>query len=727
MISTLELTDSARATMPATDKGTREAAPAPVLFFTIPSADADIFASLNERAQRDVKRRLKAMRLIHGYAQAKSVNYGCRTVAAMFHGERGWAAQTLNAIYCEFRDSGGDWKSLIDAAIAGPKWQNRTTPAGLADAFLDFLASEWALNQRDKFKAIHARLLTRLDLWRGGDESQAIPGYDEPPEVNFFNGLPDGWHYSNLLQAVKPRLSKFARTLIQRGPKAASQLGPKIISTRLGTEPGQIYVVDDGWNDFKLLAFGQTARLLSLHTLDLAAGCNILRGHKPALKDEKQTEERLREREMVWLAVTVLTKIGYHPRGLKFICEKATATFREREEQILADHCPEIVIERGPRGGGPGIAALFTGPGGGNPRWKAPLESWHNLLRNRTAGLLDFPGQTGSYSSGLPMPEGLPGLEKDTLALVKAARALPADRAELLRLGLLKLDEAIFALDAIIEVMCNCRTDHDLEGWRECGHYVTEWRANPQLPWQRVEALLEYAELERSAIAAQLANHPELKRERALSPREVFDAGSSNFKKIPLAVGALLMGDLDGAETSVKEGCLTLMVPEINPDAPISFGLTRRDGRGTEDILRDGQKFMVRVNCMDPRFCWLYNADGSFAGCAPLYARVKRGDTKGLQQAFARKQAALAPLRAEAQKAAAPLTQRAIGNATANVHLFDRTKPLTAAEKAIAQAVNSPEAEAAVEDLLAPAPAPVTPEDPAATEDFLDAISDGRE
>lgn len=647
--------------------------PAASLLFTIPKSESDLFASLNERAQRIVRRRLRAMKLIHGYAKQKSVNYGCRAVAAAFHGERGWSPQTLNAIYCEFLDSNGDWKTLVDAAVAGPRWQSlRDGHRGLPAAFLDFLASEWALNQRDKFMSIYSRLLTRLDLWRGGDESQAIPGYDYPPEADFTSGRPAGWHYSNLLISVKPRLSKFARTLVQRGPKAASQLGPKIISTRVGTEPGQFYIVDDGWNDFKLLAFGQTARLLSLHTLDLSAGCNILRGHKPALKDEQQVEERLREREMVWLAVTVLTRIGYHPRGCTFICEKGTATFRDREEQILADHCPEIKIERGPRGGGPGISALFTGPGGGNPRWKAPLESWHNLLRNRTAGLLEFPGQTGSYSSGLPMPEGLPGLEKDTLALVKAARALPADRAELLRLGLLKLDEAIFALDAVIEVI-NCRTDHDLEGWRECGHYVSEWRANPQLPWQRMAALLDYAETERAAVAAQLANHPELKRERALSPREVFDAGAASFTRIPMAVGALLMGDLEGVETSVKEGCLSLMVPEINPDEPVSFGLMRRDGRGTEDILRDGQKFMVRVNCMDPRLCWLYHADGSFAGCAPLYARVQRGDAKGLQRAFARKQAALAPLRAEANRVAAPLTESAMDRAAHNTHLFGQT------------------------------------------------------
>ena len=682
MISTLELTDKA-GVIARSDTGKTEASPALVLSFTIPRADADVFAGLNEKSQSLVKRRLKAMRLIHNYAQTKSVNFGCRAVSALFHGERGWATQTLNAIYCDYLEARGDWKSLIDSSIAGPKWQNRICPVGLPDAFLDYLASEWALNQRDKFLAIYQRVRTRLDLWRGGDDSQAIPGYDEPPQVNFFNGLPDGWDYSNLQPRVKARLSKFARTLIQRGPKAASQLGAKIISTRLGCEAGRYYIVDDGWNDFKVLAFGQTTRLLSLHALDLLSGCNVLRGHKPALKDEKQTEERLREREMIWLLVTLLTKTGYSPRGCTIICEKSTATVRQREEDILADHCPEIVIERGPRGGGAGIGALFTGPGGGNPRWKAPLESWHNLLRNRTAGLLDFPGQTGSYSSGLPMPEGLPGLEKDTLALVRAARSLPPARAELLKLGLLNLHEAIFALDSVIEVMCNCRTDHDLEGWRECGHYISEWRSGAMMPWQRVEALLEYADSERFAIAAQLANHPELKRERALSPREVFDAGCSNFQKIPLAVGSLLMGDLEGVETTVKEGCLTLMVAEINPDAQISFGLTRRDGRGTEDILRDGQKFMVRVNCMDPRFCWLYNADGSFAGCAPLYARVARGDTQALHRAFGRKQAALAPLRAEAQRAAAPLTQRGIEQMDHNASVFGPTPAEQGARKKV--------------------------------------------
>jgi len=674
------LTQSAGAAMLAEESsvtpryvGHETPAPAAGISFTIPRGECDLFASLNARAQALVKKRLTTMRLIHAAARTQSVHAACRSVAATFHGERGWAATTLNAIYGEYLAQAGDWKTLVDAAVAGPRWRNGLQPVGLPEAFLDYLASEWALQQRDKFLALYTRLRTRLDRWRAGDQTASIPGYSEPPTDEPITGRPAGWHPGNLHRAVKPRVSKFARRLIQRGPKAASQLGPKILSTRVGAAVGQYYIADDGWNDFKVLAFGQTTRLLSLHLLDLAAGCNVLRGHKPALKDERQAEERLREREMVWLLVTLLTKTGYHPRGCTIICEKATATVREREEQILKDHCPEIRIERGPRGGGPGIGALFTGPGGGNPRWKAPLESWHNLLRNRTAGLLEFPGQTGSYSSGLPMPEGLPGLEKDTLALARAARALPPARAELLRLGLLSLPEAIFALDSVIEALCNCRMDHDLEGWRACGNYVTEWRAQQRMPWQRIETLLEYTNGEREAIAAQLANQPDLKRERALSPREVFDAGAGQLVRIPMAVGALLMGDLSGSETPVKEGCVTLMVPEINPDEPISFGLTRRDGRGTEDILRDGQKFLVRINAMDPRFCWLYNADGSFAGIANHYARVQRGDMESLQRAFGRKQAALAPLRAEAQRLAAPLTERAIANAAHNIGIFGPT------------------------------------------------------
>ena len=583
------------------------------------------FGALSDRARLVVKRRLRALRKI---AAAKTIASGCREVLPEFGNKRGFSAKRIYQLYNNYIKSGCDWTTLVDRAIAGPAWYETENAVSLPDAFLDYLASEWSLRQRDKFKAVHASLLNQWRAWSRGYDSNAIPGYPLCPAPTA-TGLPLGWTYENLLRAVKPRVSKFSRKLVQVGPKAAMLAhAPHILATRYGIAPGQFYIVDDSWNDFKVLAFGQTVRLLAFHILDLASACNVKRGYKPALTNERDAEERLREREMIWLLVAHLTSNGYREQGTTFICEKATGTIREHEESILHDFGLPITVQRGPRGGGPGIAGLFTGPGGGNPRWKAPLESWFNLLRNRTDHLLEFPGQTGSFSSGLPQPEGLPGLERDTRALLDAARALPLARAELLQLGMLNYSDAIFALEKVTELI-NFRDDHQLEGWRQCGHIVTEWRPHVTAPWLPATELLseKYSQAEREAFAALIAANKDLKRERNLSPAEVWYPGAAQLKKLSPHIAAVLMASLDpDTEATVERGILPVTCAELSPDEPLLYGLTRRDGQGTDEPLRTGEKFLVRLNRVDPLSCYLYHADGSFAGTAKLYSRSSRED-----------------------------------------------------------------------------------------------------
>ena len=693
-----------------------DAAPQRDLLFTIPDDDLDLFGGLLPRARDQVRRRLKAMRRIHrAVADGKSARSECLVIAAALGHERGWSLDRLQALWREFATT-GNWTVLVDSALAGPAWYQSLDTRALPAAFLDHLASKWAMRQRDKFAAVFGEISMQLHRWRAGDRSAAIPGYAScpPPAPGSTDDLPAGWTYGNLLRAVKPRVSRYARRLVQIGPKHAAQLGPEILSTRLGLAPGQYYVFDDSWNDFKVVSYRQSVRLLAFHALDLPSGCNVMRGYKPALRDEREIEERLREQEMIWLIVKLLTTEGYRREGTTFICERGTATVREREEALLHDLLGgAIKVERGPRGGGPGIAGLYTdqrmvngrltGIPGGNPRWKAPLESWFNLLRNRTDNLLEFPGQTGS-NSRINMPEGLPGTERDTLALIKAARALPPEKADALRLGLLSANEAIFKLDAVTEVI-NWRTDHNLEGWRECGHFVHEWRPSPQSRWQPEAALLDYDPAERAAIAAFIAHAQSCKRERALSPREVFDAGKSSLVKIPPVVAAMLLAELPGTERPVQQGCIEISCADIDPDHPLHYGPMIRDGRGTREPLRPQDKYLVRLNPLDPRVAWLYSADGKFAGVADYYDRVHRPDTHALHAAFGEKRKAVAPLIAEARRLAEPLTQAGIERMEHNTAVFGpRPGAAQCPDTARSRALRGFEGD--VSDLVAPAGEP---------------------
>jgi hypothetical protein len=658
--------------------------------------DGELFSHLKLRAQRDVLKRLRALKKI---AASKSLAAGCRTVMADFAGQRGYSQQRFYKLFRAYMET-GDWKCLVNKSLAGPRWYAAAAGNNLPDAFLDFVASEWALAQRDKFLAVHQRIVARLDRWRRGDETAALPGFVTPPPADTVKGLPKGWSYDNMKIAVEERISKFSRTLVQRGPKAA-YLGhaPHIISTRVGTEVGEYYLVDDSWNDFKVVAFGQTVRLLSFHILDLTSGHNCKRGYKPALTDEHDIERRLQDKEMIWLTTAHLQAHGYRTAGTTFICEKATGTIKPEVEEILVNFGLPIAVQRGPRGGGPGIDALFTGPGGGNPRWKAPLESHFNLVRNRTDHLLEFPGQTGSYSSGLPMPEGLAGLERDTKALIEAARALPLERAELLQLGMLNFADAIFALERIMDVI-NFRIDHALEGWRKCGFRAVEWRPHQSALWLPSTELIseKFSAVERSAFGALIAANPLLKRERNLSPAEVFYPGAAKLKKLPDHVAALLMALIPPTSTEeecvVERGVLPVRVRELDQDEPLRFGLTRRDGRGTEEPLKTGEKYLVRVNGCDPSKAFLYHADGSFAGVANYHGRDSRDEIQTNHRQFAEKRKFLAAQTEDSRFVTSRVTRADINRTSANSTVVKsqhtaRAEMSDAADEALARAMNT--------------------------------------
>jgi hypothetical protein len=252
-----------------------------------------------------------------------------------------------------------------------------------------------------------------------------------------------------------------------------------------------------------------------------------------------------------------------------------------------------------------------------------------------------------------------------------AARALPPEQARLLELGMMPADEAVLKLDSLTELI-NCRTDHMLEGWRQAGHYVSEWRLGPMAPWQPAQRLLDFQGGEAMAISELIAMDPSLKRLRPLSPREVFDAGASGLARMPLHIAAVFLSEVPpstDAERPVKRGLIEFQNDEISSE-PMVYGHSRRDGRGVNEPLRDGDKYVVRVNPLDTRYAWLYQSSGAFAGVAPRYDRVYRDDPKALTRAYAEKRQALAPLLAEARTLARQVTRQATERATQNTAIL---------------------------------------------------------
>jgi hypothetical protein len=645
------------------------------LAFTCPTHDPR-FIRLPEEARGLVMARLAAMQKI---ARARCVEEAVKQISDARKGQRGWGFGTVRNLWYRFGLKCGDWGALVDRAVAGPSWWNSLDGVGLPEPFLEYVGTLWARRQRKKFRAAHqGKIIPQYRSWLAGNSSAAFPGYATCPPPEPHTGLPAGWSEGNLRRASSKFTSPAARALISVGPKNAQQFTYKVPKTRIGVEVGEFVYGDDCKNDFKVLANGQSVEMWSLHLLDLASGCDPMRGHKPGMVGAN---------DALFLTGAYLSLVGFRPAGTTFVYEKATFTLYAPARTALDEISDgAIKVRLGPLGGGPGIAGLFTGPSGGNANWKAPLESLHNLRHNRCDDMLDFPGQTGS-NCRVNKPEGLELMEKADEQLALAARILTPERRRDLRFNLLQFESARELVDAMCEFM-NVRRDHHLNDWFQCGYITAAFRLTETTPWFPASRLDELNADQQKHVQFQLRANPNLTGEINLNPREVFEKGKGQLRKFTPAQTALLMAKaISGQEARVKRGLLTLECPDLNPRNPIPFGPILRDFQGGEVALRDDATYCPVVNPYDARGVWLYDDKGGFCGFAPRRAAAAHpGDATALAEHYKAKAVHFAPVLAEARRLAAPLTQAALDKQDHNAALFAEQKAAQTDYAALAEA-----------------------------------------
>jgi hypothetical protein len=443
----------------------------------------------------------------------------------------GVSKQTARRKYDALRKRG--WRGLINRAKL-----STTTKTHLAPEFLEWWKSLCLANQRKCLPAYRKF----VEMFASG---APIPGIG--PEVTRCCVLPRGYSYDNLMRyAPTPFEIKAARI----GRSAAAEFRPKVTTTRVGLQVGQRYVFDDLWHDFEVVSMGsnQRCRLLQLHAHDLASACQFARGLKPRLRDEASGKSvQLHQGEMLFLLAYVLSEFGYHPDGCVLMVEHGTAAISEALEKLLLELSGgKIIVDRSGIEGVSAFAGQYPGRGKGNFRFKASLESVHNLIHNETADLAMVPGQTGA-NSRLNAPEELHGRQQHADVLLNALAALPKHIVSQLRLPFLEVTQAKWLVNEICEKI-NQRTEHDLEGWVECGNISTDML----VPGAGIIPPNYYVSLspERRAIIDAVA----VPNPRKLSPREVFNSGRASLIKFrPDQVARMLLLAGDEREVTVGE------------------------------------------------------------------------------------------------------------------------------------------------------------------------------
>lgn len=562
---------------------------------------------------------------------------------------------TIRKLYYEkWVASGRDWFELRNKA---------KMPAEAVDLPAEFV-DLWHQRCND-FRGKHKAAWRSIQReWKRG----IIPAGFE--DTTWTPEMPVGTSYDTLMRP-KYRPTSVQDAYARNGLRSAADLLPGVLTTRQGVRFGSRYVFDDMWHDHKVHVPSRTglARLLQFHCIEFLSACQVARGMKPELLNDRTGKfERLKEKELLFLLAHILGSIGYNAEGCWLMMEHGTASVSERVEEILRNVSGgALEIKRGTIGDGGLAPGLYAGASRGNFKFKAHLESLGNLIHNEMSDRRIMPAQTGS-NSRTDAVDDLYGRERMALQLTHVARTLPLPLREQLRYGAPDVWSAIEIADAIQEEM-NQRTDHELEGWEACRFLTAEFRTHVDHAWQSQAQLADMAPVLRDAMRFAMEQDSRLCRSRRMSPREVFDAHRPQLTRLPAHVIPMIVGMEHAVERKLgKDGRFHFEDMEIGPGMHHYEALCYASD-GSPCRLPVGSQFATFVSTIDPSRMHLCDAKGSYVGWVDRTFVPTHGDAEGMAKAYGQKITATREMLAPAVHAGRAQMRRDAKEAEHNAHI----------------------------------------------------------
>jgi len=451
--------------------------------------------------------------------------------------EKGMSEASIRSAYYAWIAAGRHWSAFVSVSAS-----NRTT---LANQITDQYKTYCERNQRSSKSAYDAMIrdIRAGKAFPGIGDWRAMWSVTHPhhiaPSSCPADFIPMGCTYRHLQRVAG--LTKYEQKAVRIGQKEALNFAPSVYSTRAGMLVGQIFEFDDLTHDILIDAgSAKGVRPQEFACLDVASAYKCAYGIKAERIDDDGHRERLREREMRYLAAYVLTTTGYRPDGTQWIVEHGTAAIRQELRNVISTLTRGAVTFKESGILGEQVhAGMFPGKGGGVPGIKAHLESSFNLVHNVSAAL---PAQTGS-NSRLTKPEQLAGLERYYHTdLLKAVATLAPEVQRQLMLPVLRLGEFQEAIASLYRIIAD-RRDHALEGWTANEEHC--FRLSPAQPWTPIASAMDAIKdpQKRAALEVAIQNLAERKVVR-MSPSEVWRRGADHLMKLDhWATVPLLAGD----------------------------------------------------------------------------------------------------------------------------------------------------------------------------------------
>lgn len=541
----------------------------------------------------------------------------------------------------------GGFAALINKRKAGVKFWASKEPIGLPDADQKLLR-QYCYQYENTQRGIEN---LRRDYRAGKVQAAA--------RKNPHTKYPYGWSPENLGEYAP---SAWELKCVRIGRGAAASTGPLTLTTRAKLWVGSHYFIDDVWQNLmvRVGARGQSGRVLELGMMDAFSASRFCWGSKPRLKDAEGKNEGLRKTNMLLCLAAGLGVHGYHAeRGTVLMGELGTAKVYDEVARLLHDETvrlhgsPRIVRrEPGITGREQAVLGWWAGAGGGNPRFKSPLEAFHSLMQSEFSCL---PGQAGR--SVPKRPEALDGMLSYTDELAKAviAGGLSPERARKILLPILEYHSDYLPLSLALHELLNRRTEHDLEGWVEAGHMTSDYLVDEGKDlWIGQEDFLGLEPGFRSALTARAQAAPgRFDRHRKLSPREVWDRGCGALTRLRPHLICTMLAPYFSRERERVDGAYFVFEDDEIAPGRLWYEARMQTPEGVWEELRDGERFNVLVNPFAPQALFVMDCQGRYLGVAPRYERADRADLESIHRAnghqAARTVARLARVRADLQ------------------------------------------------------------------------------
>lgn len=530
--------------------------------------------------------------------------------------------------YDALRNSGGDWSCLVDKRklpMASSICDGTGSPA--FRAYLVDLVGTYKRNNAAAFRQLKHRWISRKEI---------IPGYEDWPG---WPAIPTGWHKRNLARVVADETNKARLRSIRAGTSSKTNIFlPHVYTTRVGLWPGAVIQLDDVWHDnyVTLGAKREVVRVLELGALDLFSAHRFQWGAKPRRRRENGTWETLAGKDMRLFTAGMFHRHGYAPQGTMLMSEHNTAKVSEDIARILYDATHGMIrVDYQPiEGKQAALNGFWSGTEGGNFRAKACLESTHNLIHNDLGHLL---GQTGSNSSGIKGPVTTDRIVSYVNRIVADVLKKFPDRLDLLRLPLLDFHTQFipFLMD-YYEYGLARRTDHDLEGWNELNHVITEYTALPGSNAWMNEAQFLQLDPDSQIIIGNNARRDPAKwtNRRKLSPLEVWNR-RPDFNYLSPGTLCDIIGMDMAREATAFRGFVEFSDQEISPDVLVyKARFCSGPRRGNE--IPHGEKVLLFANPFDDSTAMVMDAKGAYQGELAKYKSVLpiNPDSFGSQATF---------------------------------------------------------------------------------------------